>query len=358
MTSQAMRSFIWALLLVGCESAPIIEQRDLAVAPNDDAARFAAHDKVDILFMIDNSGIGAMHALLLQHLPDLTAALDAQKTTHPASYHIGVVTSDLGAPGISCGENDGAKLQAIGAAADHGCLPPIGARFIEIDQSSGSTNLPATQDLNATLGCMTSVGVMGCGLEAQLESVYRALHDPIPETVGFLREDALLVVLFLTDEDDCSLPPDSDLGDGSAAAVARYGELSSFRCTRFGIACGNPAMMLPKAQTSASFTNCRPLTQAEGGKPLDVQKYVDYFARSGGVKTDPSDVILASIAAPPTPFAVAVNPASYYAINSCIGPDDGVTCSERLQPSCTNPRGFPFGDRKRSPPRDGIRLTA
>ena len=51
---------------------------------------------------------------------------------------------------------------------------------------------------------------------------------------------------------------------------------------------------------------CTPLDQANGGKLFDVQRYIDFFDRAGGVKADPSDVILASISAPPLPIDVQI----------------------------------------------------
>ena len=176
-----------------------------------------------------------------------------------------------------------------------------GGRFLDYDQLQGTTNIGGGLDVPSAFNCMAAVGDGGCGFEHPLESVYLALHDPIDENVGFLRDDALLVVVFATDEDDCSAPPDTDLFDPSPDGVAKYGVLHSFRCTQFGIACGTPPMALSATTASGPYTDCRPLTQAEGGKLIDVQKYIDYFAGPGGVKADPSDVILMSIAPPPMP---------------------------------------------------------
>jgi len=73
-------------------------------------------------------------------------------------------------------------------------------------------------------GCIAKLGKNGCGLEQQLESMYKALA---PSTVqfsrgsrgqgsgggaannGFLREDAVLAVVLVSDEEDCSIPDES-----------------------------------------------------------------------------------------------------------------------------------------------------
>ena len=266
------------------------------------------------------------------------SALQAAAATHPASYHFGVVTSDLGAgPYAADGCNpggDGGKLQAAptdGCKKSASCevlIPPAcssltlgGAHFIDYDQVQGTTNTGSV-DLPTALKCISLVGTSGCGFEHQLESVYKALHDPVPENEGFLRSDALLVVVFLTDEDDCSGTPDDTLFDPSPDGVAAFGPATSFRCTQFGIACGDPAMAVQPMASNGPLANCRPLTTAEGGKLIDVQKYIDFFARPGGVKADPSDVILTSLAAPTTPFVVSVSTSGCPSGTSCAALDN------------------------------------
>jgi hypothetical protein len=319
---------------------------------------FAAHDKVDILFMIDNSPSGPYRQEVANRFPgfikDLQAAAAAM---HPASYHIGVVTSDYGAGPYTLNNGqchpggDGGKLQIAPAAGSAGVSVDCtnlslggGGNFIDYDQIQGTSNVLGVADVPTAFSCIEAVGGAGCGFEHQLESVYRALHDPIAENVGFLRDDALLVVLFATDEDDCSAPADGDLFDPSADGVAKYGVLHSFRCTQFGVTCSDPPMPLPATAITLSYT-CAPLNQADGGKLIDVQKYIDFFAGPGGVKADPSDVILASIAAPPIPFGSMVT-------SPCADQPNTASCPI-LNHSCvsaTNPQQF-FGD-------PGVRLAA
>ncbi|MGZ3441454.1 MAG: hypothetical protein ACXVDD_18170, partial [Polyangia bacterium] len=249
----------------------------------------------------------------------IKATQNAAAGGHPASYHIGIVTSDLGAgpevlnQGQCHPDGDGGKLHVTPAsnvglpAACQNFALAGGVRFIDYDQIAGTDNLMGVPagDVATAFGCMSGVGSGGCGFEHVLESTYRALHDPPPENAGFLRDDALLVVFYITDEDDCSAPPDTDLFDPSPDGVAKYGTLHSFRCTQWGITCGSPPMPLSPMSMSGR-DDCRPLTMAEGGKLFDVQRYIDFFARPGGVKADPSDVILVSINAPPAPVGVSV----------------------------------------------------
>jgi hypothetical protein len=59
----------------------------------------------------------------------------------------------------------------------------------------------------ADFGCIASLGTGGCGFEQQLESTLVALTaqaGPGGPNEGFLRPDSLLVIVYITDEDDCS----------------------------------------------------------------------------------------------------------------------------------------------------------
>lgn len=285
-------------------------------------------DKVDILFMMDDSAGAPKQQRLRTAFPEMIAAFDASLQNRPISYHIGVVTSDLGAPGITCGRGTGAQLKPKGAATTN-CSGPSTGNFLVYDQLDPSnTNLPAGQDLAATFTCMASVGDKGCGFEMPLEAVYRALHDPIFENVGFLRDDAVLAVILLTDEDDCSADPTSDLF--GPALGTTYGPLTSFRCAKFGVSCDG---RFPLPDTSASYTSCQPATTAQGNKLTPIERYIDFFTKprsAGGVKEDPRDVLLAAIDGPSSPFTVGAG----------TSPDvcgrDTQTCPV-LGHSCRNP---------------------
>ncbi|MCA9687392.1 MAG: VWA domain-containing protein, partial [Myxococcales bacterium] len=77
-----------------------------------------------------------------------------------------------------------------------------------IQSYSGVDNLPDGVDTLTAFQCFAPQGISGCGWESPLEAMGRALENmqnPDRPEYGFLREDALLAVLIVTDEVDCSL---------------------------------------------------------------------------------------------------------------------------------------------------------
>ena len=314
--------------------------------------------KVDALFLVDNSGsMDVMQTELRQRFTQFLKVFHdlADKGTY-VDLHIGVITSDYGAgatsePGCQASPGgDKGLLQSLGAVAPFDCQPPMGAPYIEYTfepGGGGKGNLPMGQDLDATFTCMASVGARGCGAEHQLESVYAALHNT-KENAGFLREDALLAVVFLTNEDDCSAPADTDLFDPNK--YVKYGPGTSYRCTRHGVVCGEPASPPPQGSSHGPLEMCVPAPNPGVGRLFDVSRYTNYFtlpAASGGVKLDPADVLLVGIDAPETPFetllAVAGSGQDGKPYEECALIQDA--CLPVLQHSCHNEKhaGF-YGD--------------
>jgi hypothetical protein len=170
--------------------------------------------------------------------PELPCPSGSQREFAPVrDLHVGLITSSLGSHGAS-----GVKDVCVAAEDDdHAHLVPLvrddvpsydGRGYLKWDPSGAATP-PGESDVQAFADSLetmiTSAGETGCGYEAQLESVYRFLVDPEPpksvrmstnnlqtERVGvdtalleqrasFLRPDSSVVVLMLTDENDCSI---------------------------------------------------------------------------------------------------------------------------------------------------------
>src|SRR5262249_36956424 len=134
--------------------------------------------------------------------------------------------------------------------------------------------------------CMASVGANGCGFEHQLESVYAALRNK-QENAGFLRDDALLAVVFVTNEDDRSAAPNAQVYRQSRKP-AMYGYWDTYRQTRFAVYCG--MMPIPYGMATGVLMDCAaaPNPMVDVNLAFDISRYINFFkqpAVRGGVKT-------------------------------------------------------------------------
>jgi hypothetical protein len=193
--------------------------------------------KVDVLLVIDNSGsMGDEQANLAANFGPFIEKLEAAG----ADYRIGITTTDLGGKGCSGGTGGQLSLSSCldrpetfvfkqedqfeVACAAH-CLHDGAALTVRpsvisadgealprpwIESYAGVSNLPADIDTLEAFQCFAPQGISGCGWESPLEAIARALdnmQNPERPEYGFLRPDALLAVLVVTDEVDCSITP-------------------------------------------------------------------------------------------------------------------------------------------------------
>jgi hypothetical protein len=358
-----------ALAMAGCNSPPVETPPTPPPGHCDLCPRAPPKNRVDVLFMVDNrTHMVSMQAELHKHFGEFFKVFNdlAAKGTY-ADLHIGVVTGDYGAGNTTFGLCDASPggqrgilqnlpsptIQPTDAQPPPNCMAPTGAtpagtlkRYIEyaFGPMGPTSNLPTGQDLLTTFTCMAAVGAHGCGFQHPLESVYAALHNNV-ENDGFLRDNARLTVVFVTNEDDSSAPPDTDIFDPNKSST--YGYYDKYRKTRYGIACGNPLMLPPYGPSNGMLLGCQsaPNNSVEQiGREYDIQRYVDFFTKPKpvGVKYNPDDVILVGIDAPTTSFetllvdwtsgrGIAPNPS--YVTCSPLNPP---TCLVRLQHSCQN----------------------
>lgn len=219
---------------------------------------------VDILFMVDNSpsmnqeqeNLGRNFPAFMDELKKIPGGLP--------NVHIGVISSDMGAgptPVGSCTRPGGDR--GIFQVKPNCGLNP-NERFL-ISRENGSFNNFAG-DIGRVFSCMALLGVTGCGFEHQLQATRVALYESItPENKGFLRPNAYLAVILITDEDDCSAEPNSDL------FTQDYGmSTASFRCAREGHLCNGRQPPTDAFQSPLAECKANP-----GGKLIAVQQIVD-----------------------------------------------------------------------------------
>jgi hypothetical protein len=223
-------------------------------------------DELDLLFMIDNSASETGLQEFPHALPAFFTALAAAPGGTPA-LHAGVITSDLGAGMIPL-PSGGCPI----VGGDRGVLhePPSAQEPRFLSSARGTPG-----DLATALAARMNVGLRGCGYEHQLGAIARAL-DPsaTPENAGFLRPEAHLAIVFLTDEDDCSAPPDTTL-----FASAPADQCSGAVCALAGDACnGAPP---PATDFETPMANCHP---SDAGALLSLRALIDGVRAS---KADP-----------------------------------------------------------------------
>lgn len=266
-----------------------VETKDLPAVPNRN---------VDILFVVDNSGSMIEEQASLR--ANFGKFMDVLATIEGGipNLHIGVVTSSLGQSA-----SDGTGTASFGAgcagAGDDGVMrmgPNISGRFIIDEESAGggrTRNYAGT--LSDAFAALADVGTLGCGIEQHLGAVKRALSNTT--NAGFLRDNAKLAVIFIADEDDCSLAHKS-LFEG-----ATDGAVVNFRCTSAGIECDGSDDL----QTPGLRTGCHPKPDSQYLN--DVDAYVDYLR---GLKANPAtDLIVAGIVGDPDPVEIIKDSAGH-----------------------------------------------
>ena len=90
------------------------------------------------------------------------------------------------------------------------------------------------------------------------------VSTPPATNVGFLRPDAYLAIIFLADQDDCSVPAGTrlfSLNGGEQNLANPLGPIAHYRCNRFGHLCKDPASSNPQALIMPPL---RPPSDAQG----------------------------------------------------------------------------------------------
>ena len=270
-----------AVAVVGCAllacdgDSPVPDGGDRASAPDGrDAPALGPSRQLDLVFVIDNSGtMREEQDALGRAFPAFLEALQAAPGGMP-DLRIGIVSTSFGAgPTISLPEcsplgDRGRFLVRPGCGLD----PAVGGAFLTVD-GQGRTNFSGS--LPQVFSCLAALGSKGCGYEHQLQSLRAAIANPPmnPENRGFVRTDARLGIVILSDEDDCSGEPTaefySDLIPGQGV---------SLRCALLGHVCNGQAVP-PMAGFETSLSACAPYVRSSAernSRLINVQEFADH----------------------------------------------------------------------------------
>lgn len=308
--------------LVACNTAPTIvigelhEVTSLRALPNRD---------LDLLFVIDNSpSMAGKQAALAENFPRMIDALARLDGGLP-DLRIGVISTDMGTQGSAVavpGPPVGTGAGACAGLGDDGALlhandPALTSGFLSdlADPFSLTGRLRNySGDLRDAFARLAQLGDDGCGFEQPLAAMRRAFINPA--NAGFLRPDANLAVVIVSDEDDCSMLDPALLGFDPA-----LGPLGSFRCFEHGVACDPD-----QPRTLGDKQGCEPRA---GSKLVEsIEPFVDALLM---VKRDPRQVMVAGLIGDPAPVGVTLGTTSPALAPSCTF--DGATTLERADPA-------------------------
>lgn len=174
------------VLLAGC-----IEQ-SFVVRDGDDTFYQLEAGKVDVLLAVDNS------CSMAPYQEELASNFDEFLTFFiegNVEYQIGVVTTSVAEPEP--------VAQNGCTQADVNAIPSAG------ELVGGTWITPETPNAADAFGQAVRVGICGSGYEMGIESAYRAVTEPLASQVnaGFIRDDAYLSIIFVSDEQDASPLP-------------------------------------------------------------------------------------------------------------------------------------------------------
>ena len=205
---------------------------------NEDAVALRVNKDVDILFVIDNSGsMAEEQALLSANFAAFLGVLEAPDVA--LNYRIGVTTTDAGNPRcpnsapengtlvLSSCRDRAAEFSFNGEDFSFACtdfcakqdaalqVKPTTTQYDDapaprkwIERTEGQSNIGGVASNTEAFQCYGPQGVTGCGFESHLESMYKALAKAADKgsmaNYGFLRDAAVLSIVMVSDETDCS----------------------------------------------------------------------------------------------------------------------------------------------------------
>jgi hypothetical protein len=262
---------------------------------------------VDVLFVVDNSGSMAEEQL---ELARAGVRWIGSLLADGGSYDIQVMvtTTDMGNPlctpfqpagyepaqgaptatGCNSRIDDFTGLGASPEVSPEACTTVCPADITPSDPflafNATGSNVPNVPDSDVdgdgvldspeaqALACLLPQGINGCGYESPLETMLQAINPDAPWNSGerpFMRDDAKLAIVVLTDESDCSVQDYSVMSDESyfnENPTTGQREPSSALCWNAGVECTGP-------DASGYYTDC----QSVDGPLHETDRYIQYL---------------------------------------------------------------------------------
>lgn len=231
-TSVVSRVSLGSLLLLALGISGCMERELAPIDPK--TSRFLkmevggdAVTAVDLLLVIDSSGsMEEEQESLRREIPQLVRDLTdppldergVRRWNPVESIRVAIVDTNLGTSGFVVPQaRVGAACAANANLGNDGALshPSTCGGDAIVEWETGDD----IDDFVESVGCRANVGLAGCGLEQQLSASVKGLASA--SALGtFPREDAVLAVVVVTDEEDCSLANAEEFFSGAETGRA------------------------------------------------------------------------------------------------------------------------------------------
>ncbi len=175
---------------------------------------------VDFLFVIDNSGsMSTPQDNLVANFPAFINGIQAT-LTDVESYHVGIVTTDdhnsfTPSNPPECRQLGALVTSTAGTSSSNAVCGPYAEGFNYITEED---------DLTTSFSCAAQVGTSGDAYELTMNAMEAAISEDLNAAgacnEGFIRDEALLVVVIITDEADG--PGDTELYTSTGDAATWY----------------------------------------------------------------------------------------------------------------------------------------
>jgi hypothetical protein len=248
-----------ALLFLGCHSSPATDQDagDGCVVPGYTLVAsigLSPVRKEDLVFVIDNSpSMAPKREKFMKQLPRLLDALKDPGDGSLPNLRVAILDGDMGSSGAistgACGAKNGTtlgdagQLQIVGGLTC-GMTDP-NARWLQM-----LTLSPANYsgDIVQVFSCLAGgLGQAGCEYQQPLQALATAATPGSASLSEFVRPEAYLDLVIISDQDDCSAFPNTGM---FAPGVPT--ETTGLRCATRGHACGGANLDYP---TTASYAH-------------------------------------------------------------------------------------------------------
>lgn len=220
-----MRHILCACVLVACGPSVRNNQGDddsvdASTQPTGDGTEKRC-EKMDVLFVIDNSGSMMQEQTnLIANFPAFISVLNnsgldyrVAVTTTGRDYSYAMTTPIGGSIPMSQDGGDNGAMLKPGACN-------MTKRWID----------KTDPDPSMTFSCVANVGIGGPSDEMPLSAMRDAFEERMTDgtNMGFRRPDSLLAVVFLTDEEDCSYEQSVTFGFGQSLCDSMMEPVQSY----------------------------------------------------------------------------------------------------------------------------------